>query len=80
MIDEKTGGPAFPAMNGRQTGHEDYRYEGMTLRDFFAAKAMQSFITQGPVQHEPRFAAYAKNVATVAYFMADAMLAARGQG
>jgi hypothetical protein len=74
----ETGGPAFPHPAGWRRDPEVS--DGMTLRDYFAAKAMQSFITQGPVQHEPRFAAYAKNVATVAYFMADAMLTARGRG
>lgn len=76
----ETGGPAFPAMDARQIGHNEYRYEGMSLRDYFAAKAMQSFITQGPVQNDLRFAAYAENMATFAYLMADAMLAARGKG
>jgi hypothetical protein len=77
MSYEKTGGPAFPHPAGWRRDPEVS--DGMTLRDYFAAKAMQSFITQGPVQNDFRFAAYAENVATVAYFMADAMLTARGQ-
>ena len=72
-----TGGPAFPHPAGWRRDPEIS--DGMTLRDYFAAKAMQSFITQGPVQNDFRFAAYAENVATVAYFMADAMLTVRGQ-
>ena len=82
----KTGGPAFPLqahdwhkqVSDRGYVNHDFTM-GMTLRDYFAAKAMQSFIIQGPVQTDIRFAAYAENIATVAYLMADEMLKARGQ-
>lgn len=47
----------------------DADFNGMTLRDYFAAKAMQVFLANT----ETSFAADAKN----AYAMADAMLAAR---
>jgi hypothetical protein len=57
----KTGGPAFP------TGTA---YAGMTLRDYFAAKAMQGMMVQ---IEEPNCDYIAKQV----YKMADAMLAAR---
>ena len=63
MSYEKTGGPAFPVKMGC---FED----GMTLRDYFAAKAMLGFIT-AEVQQE--------RIAKWAYEIADAMLAARGQ-
>ena len=63
MSYEKTGGPAFPVKMGC---FED----GMTLRDYFAAKAMLGFITV-EVQQE--------RIAKWAYEIADAMLAARGQ-
>jgi len=46
---------------------------GMTLRDYFAAKAMQADITDG--RHEDQFAWCAGR----AYKMADAMLKAREQ-
>lgn len=81
----ETGGPAFPATHveggADGIGCKDgiWHFPGMTLRDYFAAKAMQSFIIQGPVQTDIRFAAYAENMATVAYLMADEMLKARGQ-
>ena len=45
--------------------------QGMTLRDYFAAKAMQADITDG--RHEDQFAWCAER----AYKMADAMLRAR---
>ena len=60
-----TGGPAFPvpvnALNDM---------EGMTLRDFFAAKAMQACIAKGA----PLIFI---DIAYKAYEMADAMLKAR---
>jgi len=50
------------------------QYTGMTLRDYFAAKAMQS------LWHDPEIAHTAtvrKVVANLAYEIADAMLEAR---
>ena len=63
MSYEKTGGPAFPVKMGCVE-------DGMTLRDYFAAKAMLGFITV-EVQQE--------RIAKWAYEIADAMLEARGQ-
>jgi hypothetical protein len=64
------GGPAFP--------HPDYLYAGpwgMTLRDYFAAKAMQGLLSAGgAVSIEPHLFA---NEAAMSYAMADAMLKAR---
>lgn len=57
-----TGGPAFPV------GVTN----GMTLRDYFAAKAMQSFLTGD-------YDLYPHEAAQKAYELADAMLKARGQ-
>ena len=59
-----TGGPAFP-VNGYSPD-----FNGMTLRDYFAAKAMQSLIT---VQFQTKQAQSAET----AYEWADAMLEAR---
>lgn len=64
MSEYKTGGPAFPTV-GSQYSHE----EGMTLRDYFAAKAMQSFIEIGTT--------FDSSVARDSYRYADAMLAER---
>jgi hypothetical protein len=58
-----TGGPAFPYENR-------YEHEGMTLRDYFAAKAMQGLISAD--QMTPH-----DYVANDAYGYADAMLKAR---
>lgn len=46
--------------------------DGMTLRDYFAAKAMQASMTADPANE-----AEADSHARWAYEMADAMLAAR---
>ncbi|MGL4297362.1 MAG: hypothetical protein ACRCTG_16760 [Aestuariivirga sp.] len=69
MSNINNGGPAFP--------HKlDDLYEpntaGMTLRDYFAAKAMQSFLTHAQAADSPE-----NVVAGWAYAMADAMLRAR---
>ena len=55
------GGPAFPA--------EEYGCLGMTLRDYFAAKAMQEAMSWDGSLPE--------SAAVVAYQYADAMLKAR---
>jgi ketol-acid reductoisomerase len=65
MNNTNTGGPAFPT----GTGVTPYN-PGMTLRDYFAAKAMQSLIT---VQFQTKQAQSAET----AYEWADAMLKAR---
>ena len=52
--------------------NENVRTEGMTLRDYFAAMAMQSTTLAFPPSNQ-------KLVADAAYSMADAMLKARGE-
>ena len=68
MSEIKDGGPAFPQYVINNGGA--YVDGGMTLRDYFAAKAMQSFI--GVYSHEG-------DISRNAYKVADAMLKARGQ-
>ena len=72
-----TGGPAFPRNildhgHGVTTTHES----GMTLRDYFAAKAMQGLLELTP-QDKQQWTN--KMIAETAYTIADAMLAAREQ-
>lgn len=55
------GGPVFPSEIGTTS-------KGMTLRDYFAAKAMQNYICD---DYTP------DAIAKAAYEMADAMLKAR---
>ena len=65
----KTGGPAFPT----DTATVQY---GMTLRDYFAAKAMQALIIANGPAPQGGWTAYAERTA---YLVADAMLKAREQ-
>ncbi len=58
------GGPAFPKDGSAYS-------EGMTLRDYFAAKAMQTFASTKELGDE--------QVASWAYATADAMLKARAK-
>ncbi len=75
MSNQPNGGPAFPVLDnqtfcGEGDGH------GMTLRDYFAAKAMQGSLADpnvDPTDHKGDFARWC-------YEVADAMIAARGEG
>ena len=74
-MNNETGGPAFPGpsdygIEGNPI-YDEKMYLGMTLRDYFAAKAMQSMCYE--VSRYDQFLAVAKD----AYKMADAMLEAR---
>lgn len=70
MSETNTGGPAFPIE--RQTIAEQYGSVGMTLRDYFAAKAMQTLLEQN------KSVSYSL-LCAAAYDIADAMLKARDQ-
>lgn len=89
MSNEKAdGGPAFPqhdlsgygmgpAMRGFVPGDEmsgRYEVEGMSLRDWFAGKALQGLLASGDEQCE----AFAE-AAHYAYSYADAMIAERSK-
>ena len=67
-MEKNNGGPAFPqyiiSNNGARVDG------GMTLRDYFAAKAMQSIA-------EARPNTFIDAIAELAYKLADAMLEAR---
>lgn len=70
------GGPAFPCEMLGIDEHGEYRkpYEGMTLRDYFAAKAMQVIMkANADADTDAVLAAVGKS----AYAFADAMLKAR---
>lgn len=64
MTSMNTGGPAFPVVD------LDITKEGMTLRDYFAAKAMQGLMASSVEATPAEFASRS-------YQVADAMLAAR---
>jgi hypothetical protein len=71
MNTDKDGGNAFP-IPGLQ---DDPDFNGMSLRDYFAAKAMQGWLASFGPTDSPK----ASSVANLAYGIADAMLAARGE-
>ena len=87
----KNGGPAFPGQwydfqpcTGDQVVRE--QWDGMSLRDYFAAKAMAAFIAEPLNKGESSTAWRWTNqlqmsgpdiIAHAAYMMADAMLKAR---
>lgn len=83
MATTKDGGPAFPSPleweesspsgEGKRRGCYDNGHDGMTLRDYFAAKALTGLLTN-PNNEDNEID---KFVAADAYRMADAMLAAR---
>lgn len=68
MSNTNTGGPAFPA----PAGVSHITEQGMTLRDYFAAKAMAQLMLSSPVVQDD-----ARTTASWAYEYADAMLKAR---
>ena len=77
MTDKQTGGPAFPTDNAHQNGPSTFHFEGMTLRDYFAAKAIEGF-NRNMVVYDWGEDVIEKSV-TVAYRIADAMMEAREQ-
>ena len=80
MNREHTGGPAFPEIEldvGRDKEPFLWHRSGMTLRDYFAAKAMQGFI-----QYSATKGIYTPpddQLAKAAYDIADAMIKQRGE-
>lgn len=67
MTNNQAGGSAYP--------HENHlSHRGMSLRDYFAAKAMQSIVS---VLHQGIRPADIKTMCADSYAIADAMLEAR---
>lgn len=72
-MSDKDGGPAFPvSMGSDREGPNAWQFPGMTLRDYFAAKAMQGYCAM-----DGSIDCNADDIAADAYAIADAMLAAR---
>jgi hypothetical protein len=70
MSNTNTGGPAFPSSEYDPRYNRHVAIGGMTLRDYFAAKAMQGIMVRSKDTPLPSVAKYA-------YVMADEMLKAR---
>lgn len=78
MSSKDTGGNAFPVPGDQP----DESFNGMALRDYFAAKAMAAVIMNPETQHE--LAGMGRDegmivISRVAYMQADAMLAERAK-
>lgn len=71
MNNKNTGGPAFP-INANESADRCI-YTGMTLRDYFAAKALQGICAN----QDNRAYKNPETFAVAAYTLADAMLVAR---
>jgi hypothetical protein len=74
-MNKETGGPAFPVFPDTAGGHA-IAFQGMTLRDYFAAKAMQGLVHHfdfGTFRDDPT------RLALWSYDAADAMMKAREQ-
>jgi hypothetical protein len=79
------GGPAFPvSTQGKGEvcgpyGHQDstatWQFPGLTIRDYFAAKAMQALVASNDEGAGDRLT----DIPAYAYDIADAMLKAREQ-
>lgn len=78
---EKEFEPAFPILDDAGAGLH-LRHAGMDLRDYFAAKAMQSsliVLSQAGCASMLSPSEWLKKIATESYEMADAMMKARGE-
>lgn len=95
MSEHKDGGPAFPkrgTARANMSGYPDWSIEfvgGMSLRDYFAAKALNGLIaseanqTLAALRHKAamlRGVPYTELLTAEAYQLADAMLAAAHEG
>ena len=76
------GGPAFPFGQVSEASGQPingYHNDGMSLRDYFAAKALSGLLADPTVrpQKDKTVEHFYKEAAAGAYMAADAMLAAR---
>lgn len=75
------GGPAFPWQATDRCGNPTNNYSGVSVRDYFAAKAMQSLLLRSQAAISACSKRYGEDptdwVAATAYQLADAMIAER---
>jgi len=68
--------PAFPLLyDGREINSNSFVNNGMTLRDYFAAKAMQSLLSN--MSSEASRFTFEERISKIAFMYADAMLKER---
>lgn len=68
------GGPAFPLNERTGDGVHYHSHAGMTLRDYFAAKAMGNYFARN---RNRELTESPEDIAKASYQIADAMLKAR---
>jgi hypothetical protein len=73
MSSINTGGPAFPTLDYIQPSKLATNQDGMTLRDYFAAKAMSGMMS------DPSRDMHPVALGKYSYELADAMLEVRAQ-
>jgi len=79
-MSKNDGGLAFPSKGMNVIGSAEYQHKGMTLRDYFAAKALAFVIArhweggQSVASTEGM-----KTIADLSYGIADAMIAERSK-
>ena len=82
-MSKDNGGPAFPATFEEMARYAETGYwsaaHGMTLRDYFASKAMQAIISKTPFLEFPEDFQPHEKTAIGAYEYADAMLKERSK-
>lgn len=74
MSDIKDGGPAFPFLEFHGAGPEYQQHKGLSVRDYFAAKALSGLLAS---RSSSSTYFLAKDDAAYVYAIADAMLKAR---
>ena len=82
MSEIKNGGPAFPLAHSHvDLQHTNWSHaNGLTVRDYFAAKALQGVAMRFDLMgHAERSANTPDMVAHFCYQLADSMLRARGE-
>jgi hypothetical protein len=77
-VKKDDGGSAFPSYVFTEDSRTGADNPGMTLRDYFAAKALQGMLSVVEVQAQVGKGVTMENVANASYEWADAMLKARG--
>lgn len=79
MSNPKDGGPAFPAWELNGAGNPEMTCFGMSLRDYFAAKALQGLLANPKLEKVILKEGGARSgwIESSAFAFADAMIAER---
>lgn len=72
---KKDGGPAFPTDLYETKDGRAFNSPGISIRDYFAAKAMQAHLSNSKTTEHPAFDR--EGLVKEAYELADAMIAER---